>query len=783
EQIKARESAVADAFDIAGQHLRLGHGSVEELSAVLVWMHGQARRDAREPWDRKISAHVLDAARRVLQTLSTQQSEQLLLLLSFNESNGLGTPRFTAALDVVTSVALTAAVDANSLVSAYVATFRPKAMPYYIYGTLTPAQAASLALAANGSTAWRTFLEPFDVRKRVEMSAAAESQYVPRDELVRGLRAHIRVLSRAIVAWEGVPPADLIEALAAAICSGSSDNPRKGRVGAFAAQYEAEPTDSSREPLLMDDIASACGCVPSALRSSLQYALGRIDEPCALARLLQSAPAWMRPSLKAQLDALTYEEAAEITSLTEMAGRIDQLLNAGLASVAAKYMAVELGLTTLGHVRGRAVARLRWKLRVALLQKEFSQIAQATVPDGLEDSEVAAAHDVIAFFKGLAELRKPNGSAAEAEQLFSALAARQPGNAAYVVNLFAARVSRLLGGQMFTRLSASDIPIAREALSAAEMGLEGALGVRDPHRTTHESNRALLLLAIGEHEAAYRVLQTGHEQRQDDTLPAYAAVALARMGRVEEAHAYLAGGEALHPESDVLKAAREYLEQGRHGRFRVPSVANDDSVASVQSALFRLTQMDPGTQARVVSHDTSESHITDLVRSAAAGVTATVPRLREVRLQEDDVTAFLRPVLQARVGVFGWSVSDGSQGGYSAIGNPGVRDLVLRKDGHAIAVIEAMICNANPASKATRRDLTSHFQKLFGYDECCVFYHVVYSYLDEPLEVTVVMREVAMSSAPPAFTFSHIRDLPHGDARPPGFVATYFTQGGGEVRV
>ena len=268
------------------------------------------------------------------------------------------------------------------------------------------------------------------------------------------------------------------------------------------------------------------------------------------------------------------------------------------------------------------MARVRWELRVALLQGDFSPIAQATVPEGLDRSEVASARDAIDFYKGVAELSSPSGSASTAESLFASLARQHPENAAYVVNLFAARLSRLLGGDMFKRLSSADIPTAREALNAADVALGCALGVGDEDRAIHESNTALLLLAIGHHGDAYEVLQRSKAYGARDTVAGTPQSPLARMGRVEEAHATLAAGDAVHRDSTVLNAAREHLDLGSPGRFRVSGVANDDNVAAIQSALFQLTQMDPRAQARVVSRETVEAHLTEEVRSAAAGVTA-----------------------------------------------------------------------------------------------------------------------------------------------------------------
>jgi tetratricopeptide (TPR) repeat protein len=783
EHAEGRERAFADGVAVAVMHVRAENAPVAELAELLVWMHRQARVDQHAATQRvgKTSERMFDVLRSELQTLPKPQLEQLLAVLAFRESDGLGTARFTAAVDLISFASLTEAVDSDAMTAAYVGALRQDTFFYPV--ALTPAQAATLVLAAKRSKSWETFLSPLDVRERVASSKDADNGYTSRDALARALRAHVRVLSRAISAWDGVAPDDLIGALASAIRDGSSDHLEKGRVGAFAARYETELVEWRAEPPLIDDIAAACRVLSEVSRDIIASALMHVDEPLALARLLRSLPTVMKERVKGRVDALTPEDAASVGSLTEMQGRIEELLDAGATGAAAQYMAIERDLETWGPVAGREVVRLRWELRVALHERDFARIARATVPDGLNPSESQSARDAIDFHVGLAELSNPSGSASTAESAFAKLAQRHPENASYVINLFAARVSKLLGEETFGRLSGVDLASAREALNAADSALARALGVDDDSRTIHEANKALLLLAMGQAAQAHQLLQLGKANVEKDTTAAYTAVALARLGRVDEAHARLAASDAVHPNSVVLNAARQHLEFGRAVRLRVLSVAKDDNVAAIQSALFQLAQMDPITQARVAYRPTLDAHLTEEIRSAAAGVTASVPMLRGVKLQEDDVTSFLLRILDARVRFFGWSVPDQSKGGYSAKGNPGERDLVLRKDGCVIAVIEAVVCGSNPAAAAMNAKLTSHFQKLFGYDQCRVFFHLVYSYFKRPQEVVDAMRSIAKGSAPAAFTFARTDDLASEDSRPVGLVATFNAQSGGEVKV
>ena len=781
---EARERAFADATAIAAQHLRSGEGATTEMADLLVWLHEKARADiyAMPGHPRKVTDRMFAVVRSELQSLTKPLLDQLLEALSFRESEGLGTPRFTAAVDLVSFAALTDSVDAERAVAAYVAALRPDGEPYFFVG-LTAPQASTLAIAARRSPVWSTFLAPINVSEALSKVSLADNPYTARDKIARALRAHIRVLSRAIIAWEGMVPDDLSGALASAIRAGSSAHEEKARVAAFAAKFETGFGASTAEPPLIVDVAGAYARLPDASRGSINDALFLIDEPLSLALLLPRVVGTFREKLAARLDSLTPDDAASLHSLTEMQGRIEELLNAGALQAASMHMGVERGLRTFGRVQGRAVTRLRWELRIALEQGEFDQIAQTTPPPDLEPWEAEFAQDSIDFYKAVAELSKPNGNASTAETLFVDLAKRHPENAAYVVNLFAARLSRTLKGDLFHRLGGADIPSALEAMKEADDALRRIPGVERDNPRIHRTNRALLLLAVGRNEEAYEALRQDRESGERDQVAAYSAVALARMGRVDEARASLVAGATVHPGSVVLKAAREHLKIGAPARLIVPSVSTDDPVVAIQGALYRLTQLDPSTQARVVSRETLETHLAEEVRFAAAGVTALVPNLREAKLDEDDVTALLLRILEPRARLFGWSVPDQSKGGFSPRGNPGERDLALRKDGSVIAVIEAVVCRRNPTTESQRRDLTSHLQKLFGYDQCRVFFHIVYSYIETPSEIVTVMRGIAQSDAPSDFAFVRTDDLSNEDSRPAGFVATYTARDGGDIKV
>jgi hypothetical protein len=77
-----------------------------------------------------------------------------------------------------------------------------------------------------------------------------------------------------------------------------------------------------------------------------------------------------------------------------------------------------------------------------------------------------------------------------------------------------------------------------------------------------------------------------------------------------------------------------------------------------------------------------------------------------------------------------------------------------------------------------RKDLAAHFQKLFAYDHCSVFFHLTYAYIKNPASILDYLKDMAEKEVPSAFVYKKREDVPHTDSRPPGFVAEYEGQFG-----
>jgi hypothetical protein len=337
--------------------------------------------------------------------------------------------------------------------------------------------------------------------------------------------------------------------------------------------------------------------------------------------------------------------------------RIEALLAADRADDAAKFIAAERGLKTLGAVHGRDLTRFRFDLHLKLVLGDWSGIAQAEPPPEFSGQTHETALDLVNFFKGLAALRDPNGNPEGAENFFGALHHRHPHVPAYAVNLFAAHIARLLGKEGFGELQGPAVARGRKILEEAEQAMLHLRGMTAADLEIFNCNKGALLLALGQPDRAYGVLTSIEPGRMRDGVAAYTAIALTRMGRVREALASLAEAARTTGETVILKEAREHIKSGTHFAAPVGVTTSDDRIPRIRDALFDLSKSDPYEQAAILESASEPfvAFVVGKVRAAAENVIslATAIKALNTNLHEDDLTGLLRMPLAAGLRFFG----------------------------------------------------------------------------------------------------------------------------------
>ena len=771
--------AFSDATSVMGHFLKEETLDPAEVGALMNWLHETAPigfiGDAanRESMLTTLRSELVQQSPEILQKMVTE-------LLILDVPPCLGTSNFAAALDIIDTGKITERIDPTPLAKAYTQSIAAG-------GNALSARRVSCGAATSLFTlASRTpvqlfdkFLHPLNIKERLAAAAEDNLFSVTRD-IARSMRVHIRVLSRAVAGWTGNIPDNLLTALVAAVRTGALQHLERGRVAAFSASYEANALNRPLDRSIAADIGEALSTLDEEDGQKLLAAVLEIDEPMMLAQLLAFAPYTMREPIKGRIFQLTPADAGDTYSLPEAQARIEALLSADLPDAAALFIEDEEDLKTWGSVPGRELTRLRAALRLKLIREEWEEIATTEPPSDLPHAERQSAIETVIFYKALADLQNPDGDRQAAEQRLAELHNRHPDIASYALDLFAARISRLFDKNMFEQLRDTALVRGNQILTESEEITSRTTAFSDSEAEFFFCNKALLLLGLNQPREANYLLTSLRVGRLHDTVAAYRAVAHARLGRGPEAIAILNQAKDATGETEILQQARAHIQMG--GPFTVtPSfLLENDPIPTTKAAMVNFRQMDPFQQAEVLMvapHKTSfEELVIKEIRSTAASVISLVPMMRNMEMdsREDDLNALVREFLTARLTFLDWSVSDQSQGGFTASGNPGERDLILKKDSTTLAVIEAVVCRHGRSPK----NLENHLQRLLAYSTCRLFFHLTYSYIRSPAAIMESLREIAAQDISENFRFLHIEEIPHTDNRPVGFIAQYASEFG-----
>jgi hypothetical protein len=780
----AKLTAFDDAISVTCYLLQQAEVATAEVGALLTWLHLRGRTN-----------NLGDSGTMLRNLRGALGQQQPGILSSMADglagsipSSGLGSAEFAAAMDVIHAGRLEEQIDPEPLLSAYVQSVAEGKYTLSAH-CIAPASAASLIrlVLHAGTTSQQQFFYPIDLPSRVAAQYAPEAnRFSVAEEVARSLRAHIRVLCRAAIGQPDEVPAVLADALISAVRSGAIARADKAQVDAFSAQFETAIVQKPLDRPISVDLGGALSALASDRRADLLEAILEIEEPLVLAQLLDFVPRALHQRIEARIAALPPSKAGDIYMLTALQARINELLNAGAADAAAQFLELERNATTIGRVPGRELTRLNNVLRLLYLRHEWPEIDAMQLPEEIPQWDRSSAEETLRFFRAVASLHKPGGDPKMAAGVFAELRRKHPERAAYSVNLYAAQIAELLGENLFVVLSGNEAVRADQVLKEIEKCFQDGRLLGEADARSLRLNRALLLLALGRPHQAINSLAGIRTERQGETVAALRAVALFRSGLIPEAIAVLDVAEADYGKGRALDAARSHILTLAPFAGSVSVVTGDDPLPRIKTALLELLQLDPIRQASALNPEAAswEGFLIGHVRSAAASVVSLVPMMKSIELDssEDDVTAILREILQARLNIVGWAVSDQSKGGYTARGGPGERDLIVRKDNTTLTVIEAVVCKLPAHYKWTKGELTSHFQKLFAYEICQAYFHLTYAHIRDQNSILDYLKQMVQKSAPPGFTFVDNEELPLTDSRPRGFVAS-FDENAGRRRV
>lgn len=783
---RARTEAFEDAVAVLNWQLTNEASAPAEAGALLASLHRKApagfidELNGEEPLRTALRNTLLDQSAACLGAMVEA------LMTRGDELRRAGS-RFAASLELIAVGDIADQVDADRIVNIWIDGLIEDRLSPSVERIGVQSARALLAVASQRPELRARLLQPLDMGAELAKAELPEANpYTVNDQVAGALRAHIRVLCRAMAAQPENVPDDLAAALVSAVRSGSTSHRERNKVAAFAPRYERSLLGATRDRPIAADLAAALWSLKGDERQELLSAILAIDEPMVLAQLLPLAPPTTRNEISSRIEALPPTEAGSIQSLPEIQARIDELLSAGATEAAARFIEEEERVETLGRVQGRAVARLRSRVRLLFAQGQWDEVLHVQPPADLGPIEQQDANELLQLYRGLTLLLRPDQRAPEAAaQIFDELHRRQPNVAAYAVNRIAAQVGTLLPADLFGRISERDGQRARQILAeSAALAKQGSLDRLN--RRVLATNQATLHLALGEAEQALALLPVAAFEAVDERIQAYRAVALHRLGRTDEAIGLLNAASGTFGTTVSLDAARAQIREGAPFTGSAAVAPDDDPVIRIREAYSGLRRLDPIKQAQVLSEESDplSAFLIGHVRGAAASVIALVSAMTFLSLdrREDDINSLVRQLLLSRLDFLRWSVSDQSKGGFTPKENPGERDIVVEEGTTTLAVIEALIAENPVRWETVQGNLRKHFQKLLAYAPCRLFFHLTYVYEQDVQEFIDQLLTIAERDAPAGYTFSAAVEIELTDTRPHGFVAQY-NDGQGTIQV
>ena len=613
--------------------------------------------------------------------------------------------------------------------------------------------------------------------KPIDLDAAFRLQ--PDDSVLLALglsmREQIRMLSRAVTGWASAVPDALVDALVKTIESSARERKGRATVDAFSFHHEM-PFSRWRGPRLESDLIDALERLQiPAQQEKLVQALLLVEEPVVLAMLARHAPKAHQKVVRTRLESMTPGMASVPNFITQSAERAQAFLDLNMPEAAAPYLQESDEVLRVAKRPELAVHALNQRLQFLYLSERYAEIAAADMPADLRPEQRQEAHRTLDFYKAIACLRATPSMAGNAVATLRRLYQQAP-ISSYAINLFAAQIVEILGGDLFRSLSGEEADTARRALEETDRAIPSARELSSLSRSIHIPNCATVLLALGQHKLALQRLSelTPNEVSLQST--AFEAIALARQGAGDRAHALLRSSEERHGSDSLLVAARGYIEHTGGFEAAPLVLSKQEWEVQLRSAMRLFLELSPAEQARVLRGTplALEEVLTSAFQDAIAAFERTLSflKLHEKNLHEDDFNGILAALLEARLeGIFGWQAHEQSPGGFTRNGNAGRRDFVLRRNSVDIAVVEAL-----KSDRPNDERIAEHLHKLFGYSTTNFFFYVIYSSRRDVAEMRAAARAVA-AQPPAGTTYLRSCDIPADGARPGALRAAYLRNG------
>ncbi|WP_192458012.1 hypothetical protein [Musicola keenii] len=772
-EAQMRTFAVEDALSCIAHYVEADLLSLEECAALITWCY---RGDV--PMGQDIADTQRSVGHQLLGMITRQnehvQSEVLRYLVNqVRYKNNVSWACFSGALDGKRHFPQVAEATMLPVVAFYSEFARNLNLDCTDVAMLSPVLAGCLVATACAQDApvRDAFLIPFDGMALLQ-EAPQDEQLIVRSSVARTIRVHVRLLARAVSGWpdDEVPPV-LSDAFRKLISLSVIEHDEKGRIGALTDRYSPGNSLTQEVGSPAQDLAAAWHKLDKSRQEDLLQVFAQSDDPVLLAELCQHLPATAKAGIKAKLRQLKPGEASDFWTWTELIHRIETLQNAEEYELAREHLDDVRPELDNAPLQSR-LALFTLELRLYLKQENWDALDIAVIPSTLRTETARQANDELDFYRATSQLLRPEGNLARARADLKRLAAIPGASTAYRENYFAIAIQQIIGSKTHP-ISAVDKVAGERLLAEIKSAIKANKLLES---TSLLANRALLLIALERPgEALESINQRRNEIRSAD-LELAAALAKHEMGLWGEAMVILDAAITEFEMNKRFVELRNDLLAGKPASSIASASVDGDGLNSIRIALQQLATLN-FTQVGEILGPTRQGLRGYLIRevsNAVASLQRMAAMLRDRKDPEDDaklendLNSAVREVLNASLAIVKWNVSDQSLGGYTAKGNPGERDLVIRAGGSEIAIYEALVCGG-----LDRKNIKKHLNKLPAYGYCDLYFNVIYSYLEEIRPLLEYVRTILEYEISLPLVFRRCDALIAADRGISGYVATY----------
>lgn len=657
---------------------------------------------------------------------------------------------------------------------------------------------------------WGKLLFPTEFENLV--NPVDEKHSKKRRETIGKIRTHTRLLSYLSLHLKNEELLNAINpVLSRLLLHFQFDKPEDGKVDVFDSHYEYNPFVGNINTYLFEKVSLAVNNFADNTRNATLREFK--DNQVNINRLSTLYNAMDREKDKAFIiqsitPSLVDKSLDSISMLPDVQNMVREMLNTENEELARMAIDIMDRYADLAKKRN-LIDWMEWefgeRLRANFILGNDEEILRTIIPEKLENRK--RSQDILNFYKGLVLLNsKDSNQIAQSIKTFESLISTEPENISYKINLIAASV-RLL--EQYVKSSDTDTDEIQKLVKKI-----GKLFEENKSDVSLDNNRngvAILLenrlymsILIKDRVDFWSIYSSLDEELKTNLkVGSYAVQVSIEQEDWEHANLLLQDLLHRHGNNDMLVQLKKEIEEKKSMTTVIEptmalSTVNWKFVGSARVSIKGLTVYDQArayfNQADAKVKDVLVAELLDAcnkMKMMAPTLLKYVDNGKPKQGEEDHYNDILAILLNQSIKSLGWTAATQPRGGFTgnqanAKGGIGERDVVIY-DGNnrEITIIEGL-----RLPDANKKNILSHFQKLFRYDAGDVnFYFLInWGFSDKPASLWKKYKDIVLSWTDSNYSVKasgNILDLfPYlEEQKLPSFYTKHFSDFGNEIYV